>query len=195
MKRLIILLAFLSLCLTGMAKKTPRVYVELETTMGNIQLVLYNDTPQHRDNFVKLVKEGFYDGLLFHRVIEGFMIQGGDPDSRTAAPGQLLGEGEAGPAIDAEIEPYIRHKRGALAAAREGDDVNPERKSSSCQFYIAWGKYAHLDGKYTVYGEVTQGLDVVENINKVATDENDRPVADVRIIRARLIAPPAKKKK
>lgn len=193
MKRLILILIFL-LPLAGAAKKSKRVYVEMETTMGSIQLVLYNDTPLHRDNFVKLVKEGFYDGLLFHRVIKGFMIQGGDPDSRNAAPGQLLGEGEAGPAIDAEIEPYIRHKRGALAAAREGDDVNPERKSSSCQFYIAWGKYAHLDGKYTVFGEVTQGLDVVESINGVATDANDRPVADVRIVKARIIPAPDKKK-
>lgn len=193
MKRLILILIFL-LPLAGAAKKSKRVYVEMETTMGSIQLVLYNDTPLHRDNFVKLVKEGFYDGLLFHRVIKGFMIQGGDPDSRNAAPGQLLGEGEAGPAIDAEIEPYIRHKRGALAAAREGDDVNPERKSSSCQFYIAWGKYAHLDGKYTVFGEVTQGLDVVESINGVATDTNDRPVADVRIVKARIIPAPDKKK-
>lgn len=193
MKRLILILIFL-LPLAGAAKKSKRVYVEMETTMGSIQLVLYNDTPLHRDNFVKLVKEGFYDGLLFHRVIKGFMIQGGDPDSRTAAPGQLLGEGEAGPAIDAEIEPYIRHKRGSLAAAREGDDVNPERKSSSCQFYIAWGKYAHLDGKYTVFGEVTQGLDVVESINGVATDANDRPVADVRIVKARIIPAPDKKK-
>lgn len=193
MKRLILILIFL-LPLAGAAKKSKRVYVEMETTMGSIQLVLYNDTPLHRDNFVKLVKEGFYDGLLFHRVIKGFMIQGGAPDSRNAAPGQLLGEGEAGPAIDAEIEPYIRHKRGALAAAREGDDVNPERKSSSCQFYIAWGKYAHLDGKYTVFGEVTQGIDVVESINGVATDANDRPVADVRIVKARIIPAPDKKK-
>lgn len=193
MKRLILILIFL-LPLAGAAKKSKRVYVEMETTMGNIQLVLYNDTPLHRDNFVKLVKEGFYDGLLFHRVIKGFMIQGGDPDSRNAASGQLLGEGEAGPAIDAEIDPSIRHKRGCLAAAREGDAVNPERKSSSCQFYIAWGKYAHLDGKYTVFGEVTQGLDVVESINGVATDANDRPVVDVRIVKARIIPAPDKKK-
>lgn len=193
MKRLILILIFL-LPLAGAAKKSKRVYVEMETTMGNIQLVLYNDTPLHRDNFVKLVKEGFYDGLLFHRVIKGFMIQGGDPDSRNAAPGQLLGEGEAGPAIDAEIDPSIRHKRGCLAAAREGDAVNPERKSSSCQFYIAWGKYTHLDGKYTVFGEVTQGLDVVESINGVATDANDRPVVDVRIVKARIIPAPDKKK-
>mgnify|MGYP003296745379 FL=1 len=193
MKRLILILIFL-LPLSGAAKKSKRVYVEMATTMGNIQLVLYNDTPLHRDNFVKLVKEGFYDGLLFHRVIKGFMIQGGDPDSRNAAPGQLLGEGEAGPAIDAEIDPSIRHKRGCLAAAREGDAVNPERKSSSCQFYIAWGKYAHLDGKYTVFGEVTQGLDVVESINGVATDANDRPVVDVRIVKARIIPAPDKKK-
>lgn len=193
MKRLILILIFL-LPLAGAAKKSKRVYVEMETTMGNIQLVLYNDTPLHRDNFVKLVKGGFYDGLLFHRVIKGFMIQGGDPDSRNAAPGQLLGEGEAGPAIDAEIDPSIRHKRGCLAAAREGDAVNPERKSSSCQFYIAWGKYAHLDGKYTVFGEVTQGLDVVESINGVATDANDRPVVDVRIVKARIIPAPDKKK-
>lgn len=169
-------------------KKSKRVYVEMETTMGTIEVVLYNDTPGHRDNFVKLVRSGFYDGLLFHRVIKDFMIQGGDPDSRNAAPGQKLGDGEAGPWLPAEIEPWLVHKKGSLAAARESDDVNPDMMSSSSQFYIALGHYAHLDGKYTVFGEVTRGLEVAEKIQQVATDKNDRPQEDVRIIKAQVLS-------
>ena len=180
------MLLFLPLTLLA-GKKSKRVVVEMETTMGTIELVLYNDTPRHRDNFVHLVKSGFYDGLLFHRVIKGFMIQGGDPDSRHAEPGVLLGEGEAGPWIAAEIEPWIFHKRGSLAAARESDENNPEMMSSSCQFYIALGNYGHLDGRYTVFGEVTRGLEVAEEIQVVPTDKNDRPIDDVRIIRARVV--------
>lgn len=186
MKRVLLLLIIL-LPLTALAARKKRVEVEMATSMGTIRLALYNETPNHRDNFVKLVKEGFYDGLLFHRVINGFMIQGGDPDSRNAAPDQLLGDGEAGPWLDAEIEPFICHKRGSLAAARESDDNNPEMQSSSCQFYIALGKYAHLDGKYTVFGEVTKGLEVAEKIQRVPTDKNDRPLEDVRIISAKVI--------
>lgn len=115
--------------------------VQLETTLGIIEVALYNETPQHRDNFVKLVKNGTYNGVLFHRVIKDFMIQGGDPNSKTAAAGALLGDGDLGYTIPAEIVfPKYFHKRGALAAAREGDDTNPEHKSSSSQFYIVTGR-------------------------------------------------------
>ena len=206
--------------------------VMLETTAGNILLTLYDDTPKHRDNFLKLVNEEFYDSLLFHRVIKNFMIQGGDPDSKKAEPGVTLGEGSTDYTVDAEFfdsEGHLLHphQRGALAAAREGDSENPERRSSGCQFYIVWGKtYAtqqlyqigdkveaqtnhrvtmtdelldlyrkvggvpHLDGQYTVFGEVTEGLDVVDRIQKVQTDDYDRPIEDVRIIRAREVTKP-----
>lgn len=186
-KWIVLILVFLPVVAVA-GKKSRRVYVEMETTMGTIEVVLYNDTPVHRDNFVKLVREGFYDGLLFHRVIKDFMIQGGDPDSRDAAPGQKLGDGEAGPWLPAEIEPWLVHKKGSLAAARESDDVNPDMMSSSSQFYIALGHYSHLDGKYTVFGEVTRGLDVAEKIQTVATDKNDRPLEDVRIIKAQVLS-------
>lgn len=172
---------------TANARGTEKfTHIELQTTMGNIHLALYNATPLHRQNFIRLVKAHEYDGLLFHRVIDRFMIQGGDPNSRNAAPGQLLGDGDAAKWIPAEIRPDIRHKRGSLAAAREGDNVNPERKSSGSQFYIALDRFSHLDGAYTVYGEVISGLDVAERIQKVATDKNNRPLEDVRIIRAKL---------
>lgn len=191
----------------------------METTMGVIRLALYDDCPIHRDNFLKLVDEGFYDGLLFHRVIRDFMIQGGDPDSRTAQPGQLLGEGDLDYTMPAEIQlPYYYHLRGVLAAAREGDDVNPDMRSSACQFYIVWGKTwsdrqlkeqrqrladkgvemtpqmyqdyimqggsPHLDGAYTVFGEVIEGLENIDKIQRVSTDSNDRPLQDVRILQA-----------
>lgn len=185
-KTLILVLLLMPIAVMA-GKKSKRVLVEMETTMGTIEVVLYNETPAHRDNFVKLVRQGFYDGLLFHRVIRGFMIQSGDPDSRDAAPGQKLGEGEAGPWLDAEILPWLFHKKGSLAAARESDDVNPDMMSSSSQFYIALGHFSHLDGKYTVFGEVTRGLDIAEKIQTVATDPNDRPLEDVRITRARVV--------
>lgn len=191
-KWIVLILVFLPVVAMA-GKKSKRVYVEMETTMGTIEVVLYNDTPGHRDNFVKLVREGFYDGLLFHRVINGFMIQGGDPDSRNAAPGQKLGDGEAGAWLPAEIEPWLVHKKGSLAAARESDDVNPDMMSSSSQFYIALGHYSHLDGKYTIFGEVTRGLEVAEKIQTVDTDKNDRPLEDVRIIRARVVTEPQTK--
>lgn len=121
-------------------KPSDEVRVVLETSLGDITLALSNDTPLHRDNFVKMVKEGYYDGLLFHRVISNFMIQAGDPDSRHAKAGEALGEGTADHKVDAEIVyPKLFHRRGALAAAREGDNVNPERKSSGSHFYIVWG--------------------------------------------------------
>lgn len=192
--------------------------VRIETSCGIIRVALSDDTPLHRDNFLKLASSGFYDGTLFHRCISNFMIQGGDPDSRTAAKGQLLGEGGVGYTIPAEFcLPYLYHWRGALAAAREPDDVNPEQDSSGCQFYIVYGKKQspadikkvrsmleekgiemtsqmsddyqmrggtpHLDGQYTVFGEVIEGLNVVKQIQSVATDSNSRPLEDVVIQR------------
>lgn len=241
--------------------------VTIETSKGTMRVRLYDDTPKHAENFKHLVREGFYDGLLFHRVIEGFMIQGGDPDSRDAAPGTLLGEGGPGYEIESEFRPAHFHRRGALAAAREGDDTNPERASAGSQFYIVQGKvyspaeldqlvervnanrrvamtesvkrsYAgkwdalekagdkasmaalsgeiaatcdslwqtetlqltneqreaytstggtpHLDGQYTVFGEVVEGLDVLDRIAAVETDTNDRPRRDVVIKRMKI---------
>lgn len=241
--------------------------VEIKTSMGDIVVELYNDTPLHRDNFLKLVGEGFYEGVLFHRVIDSFMIQAGDPTSKEAAAGARLGAGDPGYTIAAEIDyPRHYHKKGALAAARTGDAMNPERRSSGSQFYIVTGATAserqleamdlkrknqqmesafrnlalqyrdsittmqragdeaglealrqkliaeteekvkpvdmpanvrkdyaeiggtpHLDGQYTVFGEVIRGLDVVDRIQKVETDSSDRPVEDVRIISAKVI--------
>ena len=212
-----------TLMLAGCRQK--ETYVVMETTMGTIELKLYDETPLHRDNFVKLVKENAFDSLLFHRVIQDFMIQGGDPDSKHAAPGVLLGEGDRPYTLPAEfrLEQGIYHRRGVIASAREGDDVNPEQRSSAMQFYIVWGKIfddegldkvqerldqrtggrvrltpemrevyktvggtPHLDGQYTVWGEVVDGLDVVDAIQRVPTDSNDRPLEDVRILRAYL---------
>lgn len=219
--------------LQGLPSSAQTHEVVLETTEGNIRLMLYDDTPRHRDNFLRLVNEHFYDSLLFHRVIKGFMIQGGDPTSRHAEPGITLGEGDTGYTIDPEFfdpteSPDAKprtllhyHRRGALAMAREGDDVNPDRRSSGCQFYIVWGKTfssndmkklqerldtmtnhqvtitpemydvyrktggtPHLDGQYTVFGEVVEGLDVVKRIQEAFTDDYDRPVDDIRILKA-----------
>lgn len=240
------------------------VTVLMHTTEGDITLRLYGDTPRHLENFVKLVKEGYYDGVLFHRVIREFMVQTGDPDSKDAAPGAMLGMGDPGYTIEAEIDcPRYFHKRGALAAARQGDQTNPERRSSGSQFYIVTGRTftpaqldqmehsmgmqrkqeifnrlasenrdsimslrrnrdqaglqalqdslvqqteaeaarnpfhfteeqrkayttvggaPHLDGGYTVFGEVVSGLDVVARIENVATDRSDRPNEDVKVI-------------
>lgn len=183
--------------------------VLLSTSYGDIKLKLYNETPKHSDNFKKLAKEGFYNGTLFHRVISGFMIQGGDPDSKNAKPGQALGNGSAGDRIPAEFNSKLFHKKGALAAAR---DNNPEKASSGCQFYIVQGtviagaqldafeqrsgkKFSpeqrkayttvggspHLDGEYTVYGEVIEGLDVIDKIASVKRDQNDRPLEDIKM--------------
>lgn len=214
------LMAFVTAALVGCSQPAKPVNLVMHTSMGDIALVLYDQTPAHRDNFVALVEQNYFDSLLFHRVIEGFMIQGGDPDSRHAQPGQFLGEGGPDYTVEAEIRtPEIFHKRGVLAAAREGNDVNPERRSSASQFYIVWGAVhtpeslarqservemrtgkplrftdkqyeayttiggtPHLDGEYTIFGEVVAGLEVVEAIQKVATDANDRPLDDVRIL-------------
>lgn len=247
----------------------PDRLVEIETTAGKIVVKLFGDTPRHQANFLKLVKEGTYDGTLFHRVISNFMIQAGDPKSKNAAPGQPLGSGDVGYKVEAEIVyPKHFHHRGALAAARQGDQVNPTRASSGCQFYIVTGnkvsegmleqmaqsqlykqqeaefrriadqhmneiqgmqlagdrdglmklqneiiaqvedkfkdvkpelpealkaKYLevggapHLDGEYTVFGEVVEGMDVVEKIEKAQTDSQDRPVEDIRIIKMKVL--------
>lgn len=243
--------------------------VKLETTMGDIVVELYDETPQHRDNFVKLVQEGYYDGVLFHRVIKDFMIQTGDGNSKTAGPDATLGDGDPGYTIPAEfVYPKYFHKRGALTAARTGDQVNPERRSSGSQFYIVTGKIyssdelkmmtqrlatvkkqdifrrlvnenhaqietlqrnqdneglnelqnrliqqteaeaaqspfsltdeqidaytsvggtPHLDGQYTVFGQVIEGMDVVDKIQNAQTGRMDRPVSDIKIVKATIL--------
>ena len=168
------------------ANASKEIVVLLQTTMGDIKLKLYNETPQHRDNFAKLVQEGYYDGLLFHRVINNFMIQGGDPNSRNAQPGQMLGMGGPNYTVPAEIFSHIKHKKGSLAAARNN---NPQKASSGSQFYIVHHKDGtpFLDGEYTVFGETIEGLDVIDKIATVKTGANDRPVEDVKIIKASIL--------
>ena len=170
-------------------KKDPMTEVLIETSLGNITIALYNETPLHRDNFIKLVSENFYDGVLFHRIIQNFMIQTGDPDSKTAQPGQRLGMGGPGYTIPAEIMPTLYHKRGAVAAARQGDNVNPNRESSGSQFYIVDNPNGtpHLNGGYTVFGEVLKGMDVVDMIAAQPKDRGDRPLEDIRIISMKLV--------
>ena len=156
---------------------------DIVTSLGTIRIKLYNETPKHRDNFIKLATEGYYDGVLFHRVINNFMIQTGDPDSKNAAPNARLGMGGPDYKIDAEILPQFKHKKGSVAAARLGDQVNPERKSSGSQFYIVHNPNGtpHLDGQYTVFGETLKGLDVVDKIATTETGQADRPVQDIKI--------------
>lgn len=278
MKKLSILFTLMACCLmacTGGQKKTTNMetgnetLVRLETTMGNITVKLYNETPKHRDNFIKLAKEGTYDSTLFHRVIKNFMIQAGDPQSKTATDTTTLGNGDVGYTLPAEFNPKFFHKKGALAAARLGDEVNPNKESSGCQFYIVTGRKfseaqmismenqlnearletvfnelarkhmkeiykmrkagdndgllelqdsleaqardivakepalkfsceqiaayttvggaPHLDGAYTVFGEVTEGMEVIDKIQAVKTNRADRPETDVRILKATVI--------
>ena len=170
-------------------EESKETVVLLQTTMGDITLKLYNETPLHRDNFIKLVEEGYYDGLLFHRVIKNFMIQGGDPNSRNAQPGQMLGHGGPNYTIPAEILPQFSHKKGALAAARMPDHVNPQKASSGSQFYIVHNSNGtpNLNGGYTVFGETIEGLDVIDKIAAVQTGAADRPVEDVKIIKASIV--------
>lgn len=275
MKKAILLLTLVASCImacTGNQQKKTHMekdnatLVRLETTLGNITVKLYNETPGHRDNFIKLVKEGAYDSTLFHRVIRSFMVQAGDPESKHASDTATLGNGDVGYTLPAEFNPTLFHKKGALAAARQGDDVNPEKASSGCQFYIVTGKKfsqaqlinmenqinearldtafnilarkhmkeifkmrkagdnegllelqdsleaqaraevakeprfkfskqqidayttlggaPHLDGNYTVFGEVVDGMDIVDKIESVKTNRADRPVIDVRILKA-----------
>jgi cyclophilin family peptidyl-prolyl cis-trans isomerase len=235
-KILLLMSALLFPALSQAKKPDTRALVSIETSMGTIKVALYDGTPIHRDNFLKLVSSGFYNGLLFHRVIRDFMIQAGDPNSKGAPQGKQLGDGDLPYTLPAEIRiPDYYHHRGALAMAREGDNVNPERRSSAAQFYIVYGQRQsertlaaaqasidratdgtvkmspemrndylttggtpHLDGQYTVFGEVVEGMDVVKRIQTVKTDANDRPQQDVTIIRATVLrqpAPATKKKK
>jgi len=209
MKKILAVLLSVFVGFTALAKGPKNQYVRIKTSYGECIIRLYNETPKHRDNFIKLVKKGFYNGTLFHRVIQNFMIQGGDPDSKTAKPGQALGDGDVGYTVPAEFRDSLIHKRGVLAAAR---DDNPAKASSGCQFYIVEGKRftdedldkleqtrlkgrkipawqrewyksvggtPHLDQNYTVYGEVVSGLDMVDRIAAVKKDERDRPVTDI----------------
>lgn len=211
MKKIVLVLMMALLSAPLMAKKNKNKFVEIRTTAGLIKVEVYADVPKHAENFLKLAKEGFYDSLLFHRVIPNFMIQGGDPDSRRAADGQALGNGDLGYKVPAEFMlPKYYHKKGALAAARDG---NPEKASSACQFYLVVGKtftdaeldnfekrtgskYSeqartdyktiggtpHLDGGYTVYGQVVKGQDVVDAISNRPRNTSDRPNENVRIL-------------
>ena len=158
---------------------------DIVTNYGTIKIKLYADTPLHKTNFAKLALSGFYDGLLFHRVINGFMIQGGDPLTKDPANADRFGTGGPGYTIPAEILPSHRHKKGALAAARRGDAANPMKESSGSQFYIVQNEQtcAQLDGAYTVFGETIEGLDVIDKIAAVETDRRDRPVAQVKIVK------------
>lgn len=156
--------------------------VTMVTTMGTIKLRLYKETPKHQANFVKLCKSGFYNNVLFHRVINQFMIQSGDPESKAAVPGQMYGSGGPGYTIPAEFNSNFRHKRGALAAARQGDQVNPMKESSGSQFYICHGSPFQLDNDYTIFGETIEGIEVVDKIATTQCDGNDRPLKDIKII-------------
>jgi len=181
--------------------------VTIKTEQGTMQVILFDETPKHKANFIKLAKDKFYDGLLFHRVIEGFMIQGGDPESRNAKPGEMVGKGDNGYKIPAEFSPKLFHQKGALAAAR---DNNPTKESSGCQFYIVQGKKwskadlakqaaraarkiteeqktvyetvggtPHLDGSYSVFGQVIDGIDVIDKITSYPRDDRDRPEKNI----------------
>lgn len=192
--------------------------VLIETTAGNITVKLYDETPGHKQNFLSLVARSYYDSTIFHRVIKNFMIQGGDPESRTASSNKVFSDGGPGYTLPAEINEQFIHKKGALAAARQPDNTNASRRSSGSQFYIVQGSIyprayldkankdkkvpyteaqkkvyetvggtPHLDGGYTIFGEVIAGLDVVDKIAQVETDRRDRPKQDVRIIRMTIL--------
>ena len=207
MKKLIALSFLLAISAAAIAGPPKNQYVRIKTAYGQCIVRLYNETPKHRDNFIKLAKKGFFNGTLFHRTIQNFMIQGGDPTSKNAKPGVELGDGDVGYTIPAEFRDSLFHKRGVIAAAR---DDNPQKASSGCQFYIVEGErltdeqidkqekrsgrkisewqrnyyktvggVPHLDGLYTVYGEVVTGIDMVDQIAAVKRDTNDRPLVDV----------------
>ena len=168
---------------------------EMVTSHGTMKLRLYSKTPLHRDNFVKLANEGYYDGLRFHRVIDGFMIQGGDPFSRDTAMINSWGTGGPNYTIPAEFVGEYHHKKGAIAAARKGDMANPKKSSSGSQFYIVQDEFgcSHLDGQYTVYGEVFDGIEVIDRIAATPTDHTNRPFDDVMIISVKQIGLPEPK--
>jgi len=265
MKKISLIMVFAGLFVNlscGVSQKSNETIVQIKTEYGNIKIKLYDETPLHRDNFIKLIKDGTYTDLLFHRVIQGFMIQGGDPDSKNAEPSKMLGNGDLGYTVPAEINPKFFHRKGVLAAARQGDEINPEKRSSASQFYIVQGRifkseeldtlevkmeesrkmgmlqtkiksvepelnklaeeekqdelmarynalkaqvfaeaaqlpslkfseeqrkayttvggYPPLDNSYTVFGEVIEGMDVVDNIAKQPTDRYDRPQKDIK---------------
>ena len=161
---------------------------DIITSMGVIKIKLYADTPKHRENFAKLALEKYYDGILFHRVIDGFMIQAGDPLTKDANNKPRFGTGGPSYTVPAEFVPEHNHKKGALAAARRGDAVNPYKESSGSQFYIVQDERncAQLDGEYTVFGETIEGLDVIDKIASVQTDGRDCPLQDVKIITIKL---------
>ena len=161
---------------------------DIITSMGVIKVKLYADTPKHRENFAKLALEKYYDGILFHRVINGFMIQGGDPLTKDAANKARFGTGGPDYTVPAEFVPEHNHKKGALAAARRGDAVNPYKESSGSQFYLVQDarNCAQLDGEYTVFGETIEGIDVIDKIAAVQTDNRDCPLQDVKIITVKL---------
>lgn len=199
-------------------KEPRRRVAEIVTSKGVMMVELSNYTPQHRDNFIKLANEGFYDGLLFHRVIEGFMVQGGDPESKDAPATQMLGNGGPGYTVPAEIKAGMYHYKGAIAAARQGDNVNPMRASSGSQFYLVQGAPVDdnmlsqienrngftydesarnyykqhggtpfLDMNYTVFGYIINGREVIDAIATVQTDQNDRPIEDVKILSVNIV--------
>lgn len=156
---------------------------EIKTNLGSITIKLYKETPLHRDNFVKLASEGFYNGIKFHRIIKGFMIQVGDPLTKDMDNEARFGTGGPGYNVDAEILSQFTHKKGAVAAARQGDHVNPERASSGSQFYIVENPEAcsHLDGQYTIFGETIEGIEVIDKIAAVEVNQRDRPIEHVVI--------------
>lgn len=229
MKKLLLSLTVSIFCIAALhaqtdstvRKKDRKKDVLLQTSMGDITIRLSDSTPLHRDNFLKLVKMHYYDGILFHRVIKDFMVQAGDPNSKTAKPGEMLGNGGPGYTIPAEIKPSLFHKKGVIAAARLGDNANPQRASSGSQFYLAQGKsytdtdldmmdkarpddkkltaeqrqvyktsggIPHLDHAYTVFGEIVNGIEVVDKIAAVKTNpRTNRPEEDVKIIGTKLV--------
>ncbi|HEV7380981.1 MAG TPA: peptidylprolyl isomerase [Dyadobacter sp.] len=201
------LLCFLSTQVIAQKKSKKDELITIKTDQGTMQVILFNETPKHKANFIKLAKDKFYDGLLFHRVIEGFMVQGGDPESRNAEPGKMLGKGDNGYKIPAEFNPKLYHQKGALAAAR---DNNPAKESSGCQFYLVQGRKwnkadlakqaaraarkisdeqkkvyetiggaPHLDGSYTVFGQVIDGIEIIDKITSFPRDERDRPETNI----------------
>ena len=186
MRKRILWLAALAAMLAACGPKTEKeVVMVVETTMGTVEFKLYNETPLHRDNFIRLAEEHYFDSLLFHRVIDDFVIQGGDPNSKYAKPGEMLGDGEPDYRVPAEIrvDQGITCVKGSILAAREGDDVNPQRESCASQYCFMMRPCPHLDGAYTVFGEVTEGMEVLEAIQKVETDEYDRSLEDVRMLK------------
>lgn len=179
----VLMLALLPMAV--LAQKAPKgkdQLVTISTPHGEMKLVLFDDTPQHKANFLKLAREGFYDGTTFHRVIDGFMIQGGDPNSKDDDP-RNDGSGNPGYTVPAEILPKYKHVRGAVAAARLGDHVNPKKESSGSQFYIVENHQGtpQLDAAYTVYGQVVDGLNVIDKIADQAVDGRSRPLSDIKM--------------